>query len=314
MSVQDEHDHCLAAPLLSEADGACLTDARPTVPRRAFGGRLAALAGFVGFLPKPSPAANEERFLVYYSDQAPATALLPYRWLVLDGQHHPPLAPAIAAGATVFGYLSAGESESNRGTYAAARAAGLLLDENPNWPGSFYADVRRPEWHRLVLEEMVPALLSQGFHGVFLDTLDNPPFLETREPARFAGMTAAAAELVRSIRRRFPATKIMLNRAYEIHGAVAGVLDAVLAENVYGGYDFVNRRYRPTSEADARWQLDKLAELKRVSPAIRTFTLDYWNPDDHAGLRRLYARQRRNGHLPYVATIDLHRIVPEPGR
>lgn len=42
-------------------------------------------------------------------------------------------------------------------------------------------------------------------------------------------------------------------------------------------------------------------------------TLDYWNPADTAGLRRIYRAQRANGFLPYVATVELDRLVPEPG-
>jgi hypothetical protein len=42
------------------------------------------------------------------------------------------------------------------------------------------------------------------------------------------------------------------------------------------------------------------------------FTLDYWNPEDAAGIRRIYRTERANGFHPYVATIKLDRIVREP--
>lgn len=279
-------------------------------PRRPAAARLglAALAGLLA----GGPAAAADRFVVYYSGEAPAAALAAYRWAVLDAEHHPDLRAVAAAGTVTFGYLAAAEAERGRPWHAEAEAAGVLLEENPSWPGSRYADVRRPEWRALVLDRMLPALLARGFAGLFLDTLDDAGFLEQRDPVRFAGMVAAAAELVREIRRRHPGLPIMLNRAYELHALVAADIDAVLAESVRGGYDFAARRYRPQSDSDVRWQIDRLAALRAANPKVRVFTLDYWDPGDAAGVRRLYAAQRRAGFVPYVATIDLHRIVPEP--
>jgi uncharacterized protein (TIGR01370 family) len=290
-------------PQAAFANGTVMEPAR----RAMLGGLMALFFPASGF-----GRSRTERLVVYYSDQEPPSAFAPYRCAVLDGEIHPPLPPIAKQGTTLYGYLSAGEAERGRGAFAAAQAAGLLLEENPNWPNSLYADVRHPEWRRLVLEDLVPPLLAKGFHGVFLDTLDNASFLEARDPVRFAGMTEGAARLVREIRQRFPGCRLMLNRGYDIQPAVAPHIDAVLAESVYGGYDFANRRYQETTPEDARWQLDKLAQLSRDFPKVGIFTLDYWDPEDREGIRRIYTRQRRNGYVPYVATIDLHRIVPEP--
>lgn len=256
-------------------------------------------------------AQQVERFVVYYADKAAPADFAPYRWAVLDADFHPPLAAIMAQGTATFGYLSAGEAERNR-AYFPAIPQRLLLDENPNWPGSFYADVRRPEWRALILDRLLPELLARGFQGVFLDTLDNPPFLEARDPRRFAGMTAAAAELVRAIRARHPNLPIMLNRAYELHAAAGAAVDIVLAESLLGGYDFARRAYVPVDAEGVRWGMARIGELQRAHPRVRVFTLDYWDPADIAGIRRLYATQRRHGFVPYVATIDLHRLVPEP--
>ena len=117
--------------------------------------RSLALAGLPALAASAARAlpAQPERFVVYYANQASLPAFAPYRWAVLDSDFHPPLQPLAAQGSTTFGYLSAGEAERNR-THFAAIAPGVLLDENPNWPGSFYADVRRPEWRALVLDHL----------------------------------------------------------------------------------------------------------------------------------------------------------------
>jgi endo-alpha-1,4-polygalactosaminidase (GH114 family) len=51
---------------------------------------------------------------------------------------------------------------------------------------------------------------------------------------------------------------------------------------------------------------------RRKHPALRVYTLDYWDPADTASIARIYATQRANGFVPYVATTALDRIVAEP--
>lgn len=157
----------------------------------------------------PAPAVP---WAVYYADTAPPAAFQPYRLLVLDSRTHPPLQPLADRGKTLLGYLSVGEVETHRPWFGRVKGWGILDQENPNWPGSFYVDVRDRRWVKLVVEELVPAILREGFHGVFLDTLDNPPHLERTDPKRWRGMTDAAAALVRAIRRNWPDIGLMQNR------------------------------------------------------------------------------------------------------
>ena len=59
-----------------------------------------------------------------------------------------------------------------------------------------------------------------------------------------------------------------------------------------------------------RWQTGQLHEARRLRPDLKLFSLDYWSPRDPEGIARIYAEARRNGFVPYVATIDLTEIVP----
>lgn len=259
----------------------------------------------------PTTAAAGE-WVVYYSDRAAPEDFRPYRIAVLDADAHPPLRRLAAQGTVLLGYLSVGEVERHRAHYADVRAEGILHDENPNWPGSFYVDVRSRRWRDRVVHELVPRIIAKGFHGVFLDTLDNPPHLERTDPRRFAGMTRAAADLVKAIRARHPTILIMLNRGYEILPAVAGDIDMSLAESLLSGWDFAAKRPAPVPPAEHAAQLAVLRAAKAANPALRLFSLDYADPADTAGIARLYARQRADGFSPYVATVELDRIVPEP--
>ncbi len=258
--------------------------------------------------------AQVRHWAVYYSDKAAPEAFAAYDLIVLDSRQHPPLQPLLNRGKMLLGYVSLGEVERHRSYYGAVKAQGLLLAPNPNWPESRYVDLRDPRWVRRVLEDIIPAVLQRGFHGIFIDTLDNAAHLERMDPVRYRGMTRAAARLVRAIRHHYPRIVIMLNRAYEILPRVASDVDILLGESVLTSYDFRTKRYRRVSPTDYRRQVGWLKAARRRNPRLRILSLDYWDPTDTATVAQIYRRQRRQGFVPYVSIIALDRLVPEPRR
>ncbi|MHB1219174.1 MAG: endo alpha-1,4 polygalactosaminidase [Alphaproteobacteria bacterium] len=285
--------------------------------RRLMAGALAVLAvsavSGVAFAAESwAQRAGGRPWVVYYADKEPPEAFDPFTLLVLDSENHPPLRPLVERGKVLLGYISVGEVESHRPWYAKVKRWGILSDENPNWKGSFYVDLRDPRWTALVVEELVPMLLRRGFDGVFLDTLDNPVYLEQTQPKKYKGIADAAAQLVRAIRRNYPTIPIMMNRAYPLLPRVERDIDFELGESVYADYDFKTKTYQLVDRTTYLDQVKFLKDAQRRRPELRVMTLDYWSPADPEGIRRIYKEQRANGFDPYVATIDLDRLVKEP--
>jgi uncharacterized protein (TIGR01370 family) len=257
-------------------------------------------------------SAQPIKWVVYYSDQAPATAFYDYDLLVFDSDYHPPLDPLITQDKTLLGYISLGEIESARAHFAEFKAKNLLLQENTHWPGSFYIDVRDVRWAAYVIEHLIPQILHQGFHGIFIDTMDNPAELERIDPQKYQGMTQAAAEMIRMIRTHYPNMKIMLNRGYEILPMVAEHIDMVLGESIYTDYNFAEKTYEQVPVKLYQYQVDLLQQVKTQHPALQIFTLDYWYPEDKKQIKKIYQQEIKNGFNPYVATIALDQIVSQP--
>src|SRR5262245_52962660 len=115
----------------------------------------------------------------YYSADAPQGGFSGFQLLVLDSDAHPPLS-SLPAGCTALGYLSIGEIENSRSHFQPAKAKGILAGENENWKGSFFVDVRNPWWGHEV-RTLVRQILRQGFDGVFLDTVDDAEYLESKD-------------------------------------------------------------------------------------------------------------------------------------
>lgn len=253
-----------------------------------------------------------ERWVVCYTDRPDAFALADYDVVVLDVDRHPPLAPIVERRKTVLAYLSLTQIGKGRSSFSALRRAGVVLDEHPVWSDAHYLDFRRPEWTRLVIEELVPQALDRGFSGLFLDTLDDAEFLERIDPVRYKGMRAAAVRIVRTIRHHYPHVVLMANRGYAVMPEIATTIDILLGESVLATFDPATKKHVRQSAADVEWQVDALRQARARNPRLRIFTLDYWDPQDHDGLRALYREQRVNGFVPYVSTPLLDDVVAEP--
>lgn len=253
-----------------------------------------------------------KNYIIYYDDQLPATEFFGYDLVVFDALKHPPLKPLKEKNIPLLGYLNAGEINQHRFYFEQMHALGILGEENPNWPGSFYVDVRDPRWLKFIIEERIPAILQKGFDGIFIDTLDNPPHLEREWPDQYKGSTQAAAHLIQAIRLHFPQIKIMLNRAYEILPDVASLIDYHLAEALFSSYDFETESYLTQNEEFTQQHLQLLEQVQARHPHLQRFALDYANVSDLERIKSFYRQQKEHQFVPLVSTIQLDCRVEEP--
>ena len=251
---------------------------------------------------------NKERWAVYYGQEAEPDSFSPFRVVVLDSAAHPDIKEVKKYAGPVLGYVSIGEVDA---THDAANAPAVLIEKNTAW-NSQMVDIRQPEWQKYILETKVPGVLSQGFDGVMLDTIDSALYLENKDPTRFKGMKDAAVYLVKALRHRYPDMPIMVNRGFGIWPEIANDVTMILAESTL-------THMEPGVSKNARWQsdgayqqyLEKLVEAKGYNKNLRVYTLDYWDMNDTKGVLRIYDLQRKQGFVPYVTTPDLTTIHHE---
>jgi len=260
----------------------------------------------------PLFSETSQRWVVYYSNTAPIEAFDPYQLTVFDSHNHPHLSPLNKRGKTALGYISLGEVSPSYDYFEAMKEEGILLQENNVWRGNRMVDLRDPRWTKRVVEQLVPHILNERFDGIFIDTIDNAAFLEQQNPMKNKGMKQAAIDLIRSIRHHFPHITIMMNRGYDILSDLADDIDIVLGESVYSTFDFNTRTYKYVPKQDYFQQKKMFAKIKKTHPKLEIFTLDYWNPEDPATIQKIYKVQRKNGFVPYVSTISLQEVIPEP--
>ncbi|MBM4343987.1 MAG: endo alpha-1,4 polygalactosaminidase [Deltaproteobacteria bacterium] len=284
----------------------------PQIGHRWFAWLLLAVAGLAA-CDKPAQPRPPQTWVAYYGTDAPPELLQGFDVAVVDPSYAGDLAIVKAKRTMALGYLSLGELNDQRPQFAPARDQGLLLRENPNWKGAWFADIRKPGWQRLVIDEMADAILARGFDGLFLDTLDSALHLEATDPKQFQGMTDAAVAMLLHLHRRHPAARLLVNGAVPLAGRVAPAVQWFAVESSLTDWDFTTKKARWRTDDERQWAAGRLAKARIDQPNLLIFTLDYWDAADRDGVRAIYRKQREAGLVPYVATIELDRIVPEPG-
>ena len=159
---------------------------------------------------------------------------------------------------------------------------------------------------------MIPSILTKGFDGLFLDTIDALVQAENIDFQANQGMRDAGVQLIRAIRSANPEIPVMMNRGYSILPEVVDYIDALFAESLITTYDFNTRTYHFQTDENLGRQMAMLGPAREASQPVPIYSLDYWNPADPDTLNRIYEMERNLGHAPYVATILLNELVPEP--
>jgi hypothetical protein len=173
-------------------------------------------------------------------------------------------------------------------------------------------DLRKPEWVEHIVQVLIPKVIAKGFDGVMLDTVESPLELEAENPARFGGMTEAAVKTLRTLRARYPDLVIMLNRGFEILPAVARDIDLFLAESLYTDWQPGEKKPRFVPQAEYLHNLKIIKSAMREAPHLKVYTVDYWPETDRRNIKKIYSTMRAEGFIPYVGSIDLQGIEPEP--
>ncbi len=262
--------------------------------------------------PKVERLRNVDDWFVLYNDESGVPA--DFRWetydmAILDPDIHPDLAKAPDE-LILIAYVSIGIIVNYRSFWPAIKGAPWLIKIPGVKKERYYADVRDPAWKEILIGQVIPEILQKGFHGIFMDTLDVPLFLENEYPDKYPGSKKALADLIHEIRRAYPDLILVSNNAYEILPEIAPDLTAVLAESLHGSLDSDTRRMEPVPPHKRTRKVAVLNKVKRRH-GLAVFSLEF-APESSPELAGEYRRSSRKlGFRPYVAGKRMSVVYPQ---
>lgn len=265
---------------------------------------LSLLANFpgAGALAAPAgPAIASPAVAFYYGANPPWNELQAFDLVVVDPGHVPdPKLPALPH-TRLAAYVAVGEVQPSR-PYASAIPKAWLRGENKDW-GSRLIDQARPEWPRFFTDSIITPLWNSGYRTFFLDTLDSYQ-LFAKTPAERALQEAGMVAVVNAVKQRYPEAKLIFNRGFEILPRTHALVEAVVAESLFQGYDAGKTRYTTVPEADREWLLGQL-QRARDEFHLPVIAIDYVPSAKRELARETARRITALGFIPWVATPDL---------
>jgi uncharacterized protein (TIGR01370 family) len=247
------------------------------------------------------------RWAVFYGAELSREAQGGLELLVVDPDNF--TAPK-AKGPLKLAYVSAGEADERRWSWAKAKDKPYLVEPNPEWPGAHRVDMRDKDWRKL-FEATASSALAKGYQGVMLDTLDVAEYLESSAPARYRGAREAAISLVQGLRKSHPKAYIMVNNALPLLDALGPAIDGVLVEDLYTHCGPKDEACKPASHPEKEKALD--AFRKKTGKPVFVLLYARLRQREEGWLRAAAKRARARGYTVYLAGPTLERLgVVEP--
>ena len=223
--------------------------------------------------------------LIYYGDNASTEYLNSFKAVVLD----PDIYHSVFNIATeTYAYISLGEVRKSRNFFQFVKEMSVLKGENPNWKGSYYISLKSGKWQEFVINYLIPLILSKGYKGLFLDTVDS--LLKTNKNKPFT------INFINNIRLRFPGIKIIMNRGFDIARYVK--VDGILFESTITTFNFKKKKYF----------FLKQRHIFKIPKKIKKYSIDYWTPTDFKTIKKIYNIALKRGYIPYVGEITLRQL------
>ncbi|PSW20258.1 RNA-binding protein [Photobacterium sanctipauli] len=253
-------------------------------------------------LPSISQAKNAESIVFYYNDIDSVRELMNFERVVVTPSliTNKQIETLHKAGTQVFAYLSVGEFD---GEILPRQLQGKSPLINVNWQ-SHVMDLSAPEWQAYLNNEAT-SLMSKGFDGLFLDTLDSYTLFAKNETTK-RQQQKSLAHILTEFHQLKSKPKLIFNRGFEVVHQLGFKPEALVAESLYHRYDPLSNSYHDVIATDTEWLTGKLNDVKQKG--IEAIVIDYLPGSNRDAQQRAAQRLLDEGYTPYISDGMLYEI------
>jgi len=190
-------------------------------------------------------------------------------------------------------YVSVGEIEPWRKTQKKYNKS-WILSKNKTW-SSLVADLRKLAYQDFIFER-IAYLYKQGYRNFFLDTMDSY-HVTAKNKKLFRVQQKALISFIHKLRKKYPKSKILINRGFELIDKIYKDIDVVVAESLVARYNHSKKEYVKVPKADREWLLGKFKEVKKYG--LDVVSIEYSNKSTKTRVE-IAKKVRRLGVRAYV--------------
>jgi len=200
----------------------------------------------------------------------------------------------------MYAYISIGEIDRTLDIYKDVKKEWIVA-QNKAWQ-SDVLDLKSKEYQNFMFEKMIEPARKKGFKNFFFDTLDSYEFYSKTQKQRIENRVALVS-FIKEFHTRYPDSKLILNRGFNIIDEVHEIVQAVLFESYYKGISGEQLVYKSVSKNDRQWLDIYIKKIKEYGLDI--ICLDYLDFRKPKETLELVKKIAKTGMIPYVSTRDL---------
>jgi polysaccharide biosynthesis protein PelA len=279
------------------------------IMHRFFAAILAILCSATSFA-QPATRPTLTSIAFYYGADVPWESLGAFDVAVVEPGNVKPLPTGpgwshrLNPGTQVAAYISVGEVHPTRPYFSRMRPE-WKLGENAAWQ-SIVVDQAAHGYAAFYLREVIEPLWQAGYRAFFLDTLDSF-YLVAKTPEAQAKQIEGMAQLIREIKRAYPQARLLFNRGFEILPQVHRLVDSVVAESLFKGYNAEKKQYTDVPQTDRDWLWGQLKKC-RDEYGLPVISIDYVPPDQREQARETARKIGALGAIAWVTNPEINMM------
>ncbi len=247
---------------------------------------------------------NSKSAIVYYGDNISYSLFGIHDYIILD----PDQVDTYRSGfnrykKSIYAYISVNEALDSR-WFAKDIKSSWVIGENSAW-GSKLLNISNIEYQDFLLDRVIKRAYKRGFRNFFFDTLDSYQLAKLSKEDKEL-LRLALVNFIKRFKKRYPYSKLIINRGFELIDDIHPYIDALLFESYYRGLDLQNGGYKHVSNSDREWldiQLNRVREYK-----IPIIALDYLPSGSKSEQIEVVKSLKQRGFIPYVSTKELRSV------
>ncbi len=242
---------------------------------------------------------QDKSAVVYYGDELSYPMVGIHDYIIVQPNHTNTATHGFSLyKKNIYAYISIGETDTNSSEFSDINSSWIVA-KNEAWR-SDVLDINNKEYQEFIFTHQIEPLLKQGFKNFFFDTLDSYYFY-SKTPEEIQKSQQSLASFILEFHKRYPDSKLIINRGFGIIDNVHNAVNAVLFESYYRGLKGKNLAYQTVDEADRIWLDHNLEKVKKYNLDI--IAVDYLFDMKQAD--ELVEKLQAKGFIPYVANKAL---------
>ena len=203
----------------------------------------------------------------------------------------------------MYAYVSLGEIDTDIAEYKDVKKS-WIVGENRIWKSKLL-DLTNPEYQNFLFTHMIEPEMKRGFKNFFFDTLDSY-HLVAKTKKEIQANRKALIKIINTFHKKYPNSKLIINRGFGIIDKVHTSINAVLFESYYNGISGKKQEYDTVSQDDRVWLDKQIAKIKKYNLDIISVEYLPFKKLHTQEAKTIIKNLKDKKIIPYISTKDLN--------